>query len=175
MLSSDPLSLTREEKRKAYSINVNSVRRLGQGRSSFVDPQTLALWLKDSQNQVCNYCGEPAEHTDHIIPLSKGGIHTLANLQRLCKYCNIAKSDQHEDDFLARVDRIARRSTGTRWRLFLASLLPKCYRDHSAEEKVLDAYGIPASLCGRLPPETRGMMFNNALRLMQTINQRPST
>lgn len=175
MLSSDALPLTRKEKRKAYSINVNSVRRLGLDRSSFVDPQTLALWLKDSRNQVCNYCGEPAEHTDHIIPLSKGGAHVLANLQRLCKYCNIAKSDQHEDDFLARVDRIARRRTGTRWRLFLASLLPKFSRDHSAEEKVLDAYGIPASLCGKLPAETRALMFNNALLLLQTINQRPAT
>ena len=33
---------------------------------------------------------------DHIIPLSKGGTHTMSNTQCLCRKCNILKSDKLE-------------------------------------------------------------------------------
>jgi hypothetical protein len=43
--------------------------------------------------RVCAYCGtdEGEMHIDHIIPRSKGGDHSLDNLQVLCKPCNQAK------------------------------------------------------------------------------------
>lgn len=30
---------------------------------------------------------------DHIVPLSKGGTHTLGNTQALCTECNLIKGD----------------------------------------------------------------------------------
>jgi hypothetical protein len=172
MLSSNTPLLTREDKRKAYSVNKNSTARAG---GAFIDPVDLALWVRDTRDHACAYCGEAADHIDHIVPLSKGGRHCISNLQRLCKYCNVGKSDQLEDVFFARVARISRRRFSARLMQFFSSLLPKFTRDYTAEEKVLDVYGIPAELCGRLSHETRKQMFDNALRLVQTINQRPTT
>lgn len=40
---------------------------------------------------ACAYCGGPHEHWDHVIPLSRGGRHCLANLRPSCKACNLRK------------------------------------------------------------------------------------
>lgn len=43
---------------------------------------------------ICALCGEPGATTaDHVIPLSKGGAHVLANLQAAHGLCNRRKSD----------------------------------------------------------------------------------
>jgi 5-methylcytosine-specific restriction endonuclease McrA len=36
----------------------------------------------------CFYCGQPAEEVHHLIPLSKGGTTTMANLISICKTCH---------------------------------------------------------------------------------------
>lgn len=47
---------------------------------------------------VCGICREPVEkddfHLDHVVPLSKGGSHTYANVQVAHPSCNLAKSDR---------------------------------------------------------------------------------
>lgn len=40
---------------------------------------------------ACAYCGGPHEHWDHVIPLSRGGKHHLANLRPACSRCNLSK------------------------------------------------------------------------------------
>jgi phage FluMu protein Com len=47
----------------------------------------------------CRYCGRSVEegailHADHVIPESKGGPTTLANLVTACQECNIGKSNK---------------------------------------------------------------------------------
>ena len=66
-----------------------------------IDPKVIM----NSYNHICNTCGghTPKElrgtyelnapEIDHIIPLSKGGEHTYANVQLLCRRCNLNKSD----------------------------------------------------------------------------------
>lgn len=39
----------------------------------------------------CWICGAPAEQTDHVKPLAKGGAHWPCNLRPICKRCNSAK------------------------------------------------------------------------------------
>jgi 5-methylcytosine-specific restriction endonuclease McrA len=39
----------------------------------------------------CTYCGAPAEHIDHIIPLARGGEHRIGNLTPACASCNLSK------------------------------------------------------------------------------------
>lgn len=45
---------------------------------------------------VCHWCARsfsPREcHADHVIPLSRGGVHALGNLVISCKRCNLRKN-----------------------------------------------------------------------------------
>lgn len=56
-------------------------------------PAQLRALLKDP----CLYCGAPAEHVDHFIPLSRGGTHDLDNLVAACKACNLSKGAKLPD------------------------------------------------------------------------------
>ena len=49
-------------------------------------------------NFECQYCGTKRDLTlDHVIPSSKGGQHTWANLVTACKRCNSLKGDRTPD------------------------------------------------------------------------------
>ena len=57
--------------------------------------------LKITQNQLCAYCGTLLDftakgkvHLDHVIPLSKGGAHSITNVVWSCAHCNLLKSDK---------------------------------------------------------------------------------
>ena len=61
----------------------------------------LRTFIKGRDNYTCRYCSvslaaEPhlLLEVDHIVPLSKGGLSTEANLQTLCWRCNRAKSNK---------------------------------------------------------------------------------
>lgn len=41
---------------------------------------------------TCAYCDAPAEHLDHVHPLSKGGADAAHNLLPACAPCNLTKS-----------------------------------------------------------------------------------
>jgi 5-methylcytosine-specific restriction endonuclease McrA len=42
---------------------------------------------------------DSAPELDHAVPLSRGGAHTSANVQCLCRLCNQIKSDMMPDEF----------------------------------------------------------------------------
>jgi len=65
-----------------------------------IKTKELKTWLEQKRNTPCPYCGEPATHIDHIIPLSKGGTHTWDNIEIICKTCNFAKNDKTKEEFL---------------------------------------------------------------------------
>ena len=61
-----------------------------------------------SQNYKCKYCDchltlDTNTHLDHIVPLSRGGIHSIVNVQWLCSSCNLKKSSMSESDFLNKI------------------------------------------------------------------------
>jgi hypothetical protein len=68
-------------------------------------PRRSLSWRKRAQvllrdHSRCRLCGatpasDPAIklHVDHIVPVSKGGASSLANLQTLCEQCNLGKSN----------------------------------------------------------------------------------
>ena len=52
----------------------------------------------------CKYCNLDLTinnyHIDHIIPLSKGGLHDFDNLQLICVRCNLSKNNKTEEEFI---------------------------------------------------------------------------
>lgn len=61
-------------------------------RTAIPDDVKLIVWRRDQGR--CVKCGSNVElQYDHIIPFSRGGANTVANLQILCGRCNRAKSD----------------------------------------------------------------------------------
>lgn len=53
-------------------------------------PKQLADLMKDP----CVYCGDPSEHADHVIPIARGGDHTIDNLVPSCAKCNYSKGSK---------------------------------------------------------------------------------
>jgi 5-methylcytosine-specific restriction endonuclease McrA len=55
----------------------------------------------ERDNYTCRYCGKNLRHnpsglhSDHIKPVSKGGLSTMANLQTLCASCNLSKEAKY--------------------------------------------------------------------------------
>jgi 5-methylcytosine-specific restriction endonuclease McrA len=42
----------------------------------------------------CLYCGAAAESIDHVIPRSRGGLHSWDNVVAACRPCNVRKRDR---------------------------------------------------------------------------------
>jgi hypothetical protein len=64
-----------------------------QGRTAIPEAVKLLVWTRDEGQ--CIRCGSKENlHFDHIIPVSKGGGNTEDNIQILCEYCNLQKSDK---------------------------------------------------------------------------------
>lgn len=79
------------EKGKACVTNYNHKRRdriFGNGTPIIPPTTEFIRYLLDNG---CNLCNNQAEHIDHWIPLSKGGVHGAENLVGLCVACNLRK------------------------------------------------------------------------------------
>ena len=78
--------------------NRKALRRLTSGSGkTFSTSFTLKDWeeIKESFDNQCALCGIQTKMTiDHIIPLSKGGLHHKSNIQPLCHRCNSGKKDR---------------------------------------------------------------------------------
>lgn len=62
-------------------------------------PSNIKDILKEQQNDLCGICDNVVEenqvsHIDHIIPLSRGGSHTMDNLQYAHAGCNLSKGNK---------------------------------------------------------------------------------
>lgn len=56
-----------------------------------VTPRDLAA-IVQANGGLCVYCGvAPVEHIDHVVPLVRGGSHSVGNLAGACSPCNLSK------------------------------------------------------------------------------------
>ncbi len=87
------------EKGKTAS-NKHTVKRraLKSGNTQILFMLTNQQWetLLNRFNFLCAYCGKDIHFDptqDHVIPLSKGGPHTIDNVVPACRRCNSSKHD----------------------------------------------------------------------------------
>ncbi|MFB7919238.1 HNH endonuclease [Streptomyces sp. NPDC056061] len=66
-----------------------------------VEPFTHTDMLRDWEDHdlyACAFCGGPYEEIEHLVPLSRGGEHSLANLVPSCIECNRGVGGKHARD-----------------------------------------------------------------------------
>jgi len=72
-------------------------------RSRRAIPQDVKIAVSARDGGRCRRCGSTHKlHFDHVIPLSRGGANTVANIQLLCGVCNRAKGAQWQGSGPAR-------------------------------------------------------------------------
>ena len=84
-----------EKRKAAMRQRLNRVRSLPY--ESFTDVEVF-----ERDNWICQLCGEPVDEAlkwphplskslDHMVPLSKGGVHAMSNCQLAHVTCNVSK------------------------------------------------------------------------------------
>lgn len=91
-----------EANRRASSHTHKVRKRHGEHISSKITTKELAQWW-EAQEKVCYLCGDEGKDFDHIIPLSRGGEHSLSNLRICCTSCNSVKSGSTPEELLASI------------------------------------------------------------------------
>lgn len=83
-------------------------RRAAKNGSTIGDTRVIAEWERAWKRRVsvaCYWCmakvNPSTAHSDHIMPISKGGAHALENLCISCAKCNLAKSSKLPSDWNA--------------------------------------------------------------------------
>jgi len=84
----------------------NRRRRVAQSSDGSVNPIEINALM--NKYKKCPYCGKSISesdcHIDHIIPIAKGGSHSITNIIPCCSDCNHRKSAAHIEDWLERLD-----------------------------------------------------------------------
>ncbi len=80
-------------KRHRQEMNMRAAQRRARIRNNGVFFVTKKE-IKKLYASPCFYCGADAEHIDHLIPISRGGRHSIGNLLPACANCNHAKSNK---------------------------------------------------------------------------------
>jgi len=65
----------------------------------------------------CAYCGSRAETIDHVVPRSRGGLHTWENCVASCARCNHRKADRLLSELGWRLRTVPTAPRGPHWRL----------------------------------------------------------
>lgn len=90
---------------RAINARIGRERRAAIAMSEGIEEAVKAELLR----QPCAYCWAPAVELDHVVPLSAGGRHDIANLVPSCRRCNARKGNKSLLMFLLAQRRSAER------------------------------------------------------------------
>lgn len=87
--------LANPQKLQVQRSKGNFIRRSAV-RDRTIEPVTVAFLIeqRERQDDRCAYCGTAllgGGHQDHVIPVSRGGAHSPANIVWACEPCNLRK------------------------------------------------------------------------------------
>jgi 5-methylcytosine-specific restriction endonuclease McrA len=102
----------RPESREYARLNAktqNARRKLQKGATLHAITKAEWLALQLEYEGRCAYCGVPLEEPtmDHVVPLIKGGDHSVGNIVPACSRCNKRKNDRDVVTFLAELNKEA--------------------------------------------------------------------
>jgi len=90
---------THPEKRREHKAEYYARKR-----GAMICDFTAEQWerLKEIYQNRCAYCGKVCDdlEQDHVLPLSRGGDHTLYNIVPACRSCNGEKHDKTLPEYL---------------------------------------------------------------------------
>lgn len=79
-----------------------NIKRRAQKRNQTFHGFSYEEWrgLLDWYHNCCAYCGLEFEklEQDHVMPLSRGGLHDISNIVPACRSCNGSKNDRTPDE-----------------------------------------------------------------------------
>lgn len=86
------MGLAREDRERR-----STTQFLRERERSLMTPK-LRIDVLQRDGRRCRACGATADdatlHIDHIVPVSRGGLTEMSNLQVLCQSCNLGKSNR---------------------------------------------------------------------------------
>lgn len=86
----------------------------------------------------CQYCGARADSIDHVVPRSRGGLHTWENVVAACRPCNVRKRDRLLQDSGMRLKQPPTVPHGVGWSIRAAGGVPEEWRTYL---EPFDAFG----------------------------------
>jgi len=94
----------RAENKRYFLEKAAQRRKLKKDTSDGTVTNAYLTSLLASQDYRCVYCkcdlNDSGKHLDHIVPLSRGGLHTASNVQWTCPTCNLSKGDLLEEEWI---------------------------------------------------------------------------
>ena len=95
-----------QEEHKALCLGRSHEYR-ARKRDATVNPKSIAMFMERTRAKpivTCYWCSGTISgkkcHFDHIMPLSKGGAHSIENICVSCPKCNFNKSDTLVKDWM---------------------------------------------------------------------------
>ncbi len=111
------------------SVEVPSVVRLSTyvhvPRPRRRSPNRRAVFVRDQDS--CQYCGGRAETLDHVVPRSRGGLHTWDNVVAACRRCNSKKRDRLPSESGMRPRRRPQAPAPSSWVEMAAGVVPELW------------------------------------------------
>lgn len=87
---------------------MNRHKRIARLAKAGGDGLSRTQWkkIKEDQNNKCYYCGKHPKRfeIEHVVPISKGGIHDITNIVAACKSCNRRKGTMSLEDFQKKLE-----------------------------------------------------------------------